>query len=213
MVLVTKMFTVGMLSTNCYVAYCGETLEAVIIDPGLVDQSEVTEVAAFVEGKGLKAKFIVDTHGHPDHSCGNGAVKKAFKVPICIHEADAYMLGESGRDTARYFGYDCVSPPADVLLHDEDSVKFGNCTLKVVHSPGHSAGSVILVGENEVFTGDTLFSGSIGRTDFPGSSERDMLLSLRKLAGLPDDLVVYPGHGPASSLGVEKRSNPFLQGL
>jgi hydroxyacylglutathione hydrolase len=213
MVLVTKMFTVGMLSTNCYVSFCSETLEAVVIDPGLGDESEVAEVAAFVESKGLKVKSIVDTHGHPDHTCGNGAVKKVFKVPICIHEDDAYMLGESGRDTARYFGFDCVSPSADVFLHDGDLVKFGNCALKVVHSPGHSAGSMMLVGEKEVFTGDTLFAGSIGRTDFPGSSEGAMMLSLRKLMDLPDGFVVYPGHGPASSMGVERRVNPFLQGL
>lgn len=213
MVLVAKMFTVGVLSTNCYVAYCSETLEAVVIDPGLGDQSEVAEVVAFVEGKGLKVKFIVDTHGHPDHTCGNGALKKIFKVPICIHEADAFMLGESGKDTARYFGFDCVSPSADVLLHDRDLVKFGNCTLKVVHSPGHSAGGIVLMGENEVFTGDTLFAGSIGRTDFPGSSERAMLLSLRKLVDLPECFLVYPGHGPISSVGMERRVNPFLQGL
>jgi hydroxyacylglutathione hydrolase len=213
MALVTKMFMVGMLSTNCYVAFCSETLDAVVIDPGLGDRSEVAEVSAFVESKSLRVKFIVDTHGHPDHTCGNAAVKKAFNVPICIHEADAYMLGESGKDTARYFGFNCVSPPADVLLHDGDSVRFGNCALKVVHSPGHSDGSVMLVGEKEIFTGDTLFAGSIGRTDFPGSSERAMLLSLKKLASLPDGLVVYPGHGPASTVGSEKRSNPFLQGL
>ncbi len=208
--LMKKMFTFGMFATNCFVAYCSETHEAVVIDPGVGDPAEVDELTAFISRNKLQVKFIVNTHGHPDHSCGNREVKKAFDAPICVHEADAYMLGDSGRDTATYFGYDCVSPPADVLLHDGDSVKFGNCALKVVHCPGHSAGSIVLVGEKEVFTGDTLFAGSIGRTDFPGSSERDMQVSLQKLKGFSDYFVVFPGHGTVSSMGVEKQSNPFL---
>jgi len=98
-------------------------------------------------------------------------------------------------------------------LHDGDFVKFGKTTLKVIHTPGHSRGSISLLGEKEVFTGDTLFAGSIGRMDFPESSESDMKLSLRKLANLPNHFVVYPGHGPTTTIGEEKRSNPFLQWL
>lgn len=211
--LMTKMFTVGMLSTNCYVAFCKETREAVVIDPGIGSQSEVEEVFSFIKGNDLKLKFIVNTHGHPDHSCGNGLIKNIFHVPVCVHEDDAYMLGESGWDTARYFGFNCVSPSADILLREGDCVKFGNVTLKVVYSPGHSAGSVLFVGEKEVFTGDTLFAGSIGRTDFPGSSEREMQLSLRKLLRFPDYFVIYPGHESVTTMGEERRVNPFLQGL
>jgi glyoxylase-like metal-dependent hydrolase (beta-lactamase superfamily II) len=123
------------------------------------------------------------------------------------------MLGESGWDTARYFGYYTISPPADILLHDGSYIKFGDITLRVVHTPGHSLGSVVLLGETEVFTGDTLFAGSIGRTDFPGSSDREMQVSLRKLMSLPEYFVVYPGHGPATTMGEEKRVNPFLRAL
>ncbi len=209
----TKMFEVGMLQTNCYIANCTETREAIIIDPGFGSSLEAEEVFTHLNWNGLKLKFIVNTHGHPDHSCGNATIKKTFNVPICIHEADAYMLGETGKTTARYFGFNCVSPPADILLHEGDSVKFGKTNLKVLHSPGHSNGSIILIGENETYTGDTLFSGSIGRTDFPASSNSAMQLSLKKLLQLPDNLMVYPGHGPASTMGEEKQANPFLINL
>jgi hydroxyacylglutathione hydrolase len=211
--LMVKMFEVGMLASNCYVLYCRDTLEAVLVDPGFCDEAEAEEVFSFIDSRGLKMKFVVDTHGHPDHTCGNGLVKTRYGTPICIHESDAYMLGETGWETARYFGYNTVSPPADVRLRDGDYVKFGDATLTVVHSPGHSFGSVVLLGETEIFTGDTLFAGSIGRTDFPGSSDREMQVSLRKLLRLPDYFVVYPGHGPATKMGEEKRVNPFLRGL
>ena len=209
----TKMFEVGMLQTNCYIANCTETREAIIIDPGFGSALEAEEGFTHLNWNGLKLKFIVNTHGHPDHSCGNATIKKTFNVPICIHEADAYMLGETGKTTARYFGFNCTSPPADILLHEGDSVKFGKTNLKVLHSPGHSNGSIILIGENETYTGDTLFSGSIGRTDFPASSNSAMQLSLKKLLQLPDNLMVYPGHGPASTMGEEKQANPFLINL
>jgi len=161
----------------------------------------------------LDLKFIVNTHGHPDHTCGNQAIKDKFRASLCVHQDDAFMLGESGMETARYFGFNCVSPPADILLREGSYVKFGDVTLRVIHTPGHSFGSVVLLGEEEVFTGDTLFAGSIGRTDFPASSDREMQISLRKLLNLPNNLVVYPGHGPETTMGEEKRINPFLSNL
>jgi glyoxylase-like metal-dependent hydrolase (beta-lactamase superfamily II) len=209
----TKMFTVGPLSTNSFVVNCKETLQAAVIDPGVVSLSEIGEISSYIIENRLELKFIVNTHGHPDHTCGNKALKDRFNVRICIHQADAYMLGETGMETAMYFGYDCVSPPADIILQDGSYVKFGDVALRAVHTPGHSFGSIVLLGETEVFTGDTLFAGSIGRTDFPASSEREMLASLRKLVSLPDYFVVYPGHGLTTTIGKEKRVNPFLRGL
>ena len=208
-----RMFTAGLFLTNCFVVHCRDTLAAVIIDPAFGSQQEAEEAISYVKGNNLQLKYIVNTHGHPDHTCGNQVIKDQFQVPICIHVDDAFMLGESGKETARYFGYDCVSPPADILLHDGDYVKFGDVALQVIHTPGHSFGSVVLLGETEVFSGDTLFAGSIGRTDFPASSDREMQVSLRKLLRLPDYFVVYPGHGPVTRIGEEKRVNPFLQGL
>jgi glyoxylase-like metal-dependent hydrolase (beta-lactamase superfamily II) len=209
----TKTFELGMLSTGCYVVNCRDTLEAVIIDPGFDNQTELAEIISYIESNRLDLKFIVNTHGHPDHTSGNEAIKERFHVPIAIHKDDAYMLGDSGKDTARYFGYNSVSPAADILLQDGDYVTFGDIVLRVVHTPGHSFGSVVYLGETEIFAGDTLFAGSIGRTDFPGSSDREMQVSLKKLVQLPDYFVVYPGHGPQTTIGEEKRVNPFLQSL
>ena len=204
------MFAVNRVSTNCYVVSCEETGEAIIIDPAFDRPSEAREILGIIDKASLKLKLIVNTHGHPDHTCGNGIVKEKFGVPILVHENDAHFLGKTGLSIAQAFGFD-GSPPADVLLQNGDQVKFGNVTLKIVHTPGHSLGGISLVGEKEVFTGDTLFKGSIGRMDFPDSSEADMKNSLAKLAHLPDDLIVYPGHGSTTTIGEEKRSNPFLQ--
>lgn len=211
--LMTKMFPVGYLETNCYVVNCRETKQAVIIDPGFSSVQEAENIFSFLEIGSLSPKFIINTHGHPDHTCGNAALKRSFQVPICVHKDDAYMLGESGKETAHYFGFDCTSPPADILLKDGEYINFGEVTLKVLHSPGHSPGSIMLIGETEVFTGDTLFAGSIGRTDFPGSSYPQIQASLKKLLQLPDYFAVYSGHGPPTTIAHEKRVNPFLHDI
>lgn len=201
-----QTFTVGKLLTNCYVVACPQTREAIIIDPGLETPAEAAKVFKFLEEAALKLKFIVNTHGHPDHICGNGTVKEKFKVPILIHEGDAHMLGTSA---VTFFGFK-NSPPADILLRDGDTISFGSLNLKVMHTPGHSPGSISLLGEKEVFTGDTLFAGSIGRTDLPHGSNKEMKNSLKKLIRLPDFFKVYPGHGPPTTIGEEKANNPFL---
>jgi hydroxyacylglutathione hydrolase len=213
MLMMVQMFTVGRFFTNCYVVGCGQTKESIIIDPGFDDQLGAERVFEFIDSNGLVLKCVVNTHGHPDHTCGNGIVKKRLDAPILIHEYDAYMVGKSSNKLAEFFGFEISSPPADMLLHSRDAVKFGKTTLKVIHTPGHSRGSISLLGEKEVFTGDTLFAGSIGRTDFPESSKSEMSRSLRKLANLPNQLVVYPGHGPMTTIAKEKRSNPFLEFL
>lgn len=211
--MITQTFIVGKLSTNCYIVTCQKTCETIIVDPGFDFNLEAERVFKFIKEKALKPVFTLNTHGHPDHTCGNRLVKEKFSTPILIHEKDAFMLGESGKALAKFSGFKTYSPEPDKLLHDGDTIKFGNETLKVMHTPGHSPGSISLVGEKEVFTGDTLFAGSIGRTDLPQSSEKDMLGSLRKLLSLPDSFVVYPGHGPETTIGEEKAVNPFLQRL
>jgi hydroxyacylglutathione hydrolase len=198
-----QTFIVGMLSTNCYVVNCQETREAIIIDPGFDDEIEAKRIFQYMSENALRLKFIVNTHGHPDHTSGNGIVKKKFDVPICVNPYDVYMLGDFGEKPSS----------KDVMLNDQDTVKFGNVLLKVMHTPGHTSGSISLVGEKEVFTGDTLFAGAIGRTDLPGSSDPDMRFSLKKLASLPDYFVAYPGHGPPTTIGEEKSNNPFLKWL
>lgn len=195
-----ETFTVGILSTNCYIANCPKTKEAVIIDPGLDYESEAHPIFNYIEKEKLKIKYIINTHGHSDHVTGDSVMQKKYRVPICIHKLDASFL-------------ECIEQhdaEKDVLLKDGDVIQFGDETLKVMHTPGHTMGSICLVGEKIMFSGDTLFAGSIGRTDFAESSPVDMEVTLGKLKGLPDGLLVFPGHGEASLMGREKRSNPFL---
>jgi len=195
------VFVVGMLSTDCYVVHCRKTKAAIVIDPGFDSPSEAEQILNYVDEEKLDVKFIVDTHGHEDHVSGNRFLKKKYNAPICIHKYDADVVNDLGADTA----------PANVILNEGDNLEFGDAKLSVMHTPGHSPGSICLLGEKLIFTGDTLFAGGIGRTDFAGGSDRDMRLSLGKLLRLPEGLVVYPGHGSATTIGEEKRFNPFLR--
>jgi len=210
--MIIKMFTFGMYLTNCYVAGCEETKEAIVIDPGFDRDREAEEVLRFIEQNGLHVKYIINTHGHADHTAGNGIIKKATGAPILIHEDDAIMLGPIAKTFSRAFGLRVTSPTADRTLRDGDVIHVGRIKLVVLHTPGHSKGGISLLGENFVFVGDTLFAGSIGRYDFPGASFEEIMQSIKtKLTTLPDHFKVYPGHGPPTTIGEEKKYNPFLQ--
>jgi len=212
--MITKMFTVGTLCTNCYVVSCTKTTETLIIDPGFETDLEAKAVLKEIDQRKLRVRYIVNTHGHIDHTSGNGIMKRLTGAPILIHEYDAPMLTNSTKNLSVLFGLRAASlPPADQMIHDGDVVQVGDFALKVLHTPGHSRGGISLLGADAVFTGDTLFAGSIGRTDLPSSSYEEIMLSLKKLATLPDHMKVYPGHGPTSTIGEEKRNNPFLQNL
>jgi hydroxyacylglutathione hydrolase len=210
--MILKLFTFGMYLTNCYVVGCEETKEAIVIDPGFDKDREAKEVLNFIEQNGLHVKYIVNTHGHADHTAGNGIIKKATGALVLIHEDDAIMLTPVAKTLSRVFGLRVTSPPADRTLRDDDVLKVGRIKLVVLHTPGHSRGGISLLGENSVFSGDTLFAGSIGRTDFPGASFEEIIHSIKtKLVTLPDHYKVYPGHGPVTTIGEEKKHNPFLQ--
>ncbi len=200
--LMTKMFAVGMLSANCYVLTCRDTLQAAVVDPGFDSQTDAEEVIAYLTKNGLDLKFIINTHGHDDHIKGDDLFKKRYHVPICIHSLDAEYIENTS----------ITREPDNVLLEEGDQLTFGSETLKVLHTPGHTRGSICLIGEKVVFSGDTLFAGSIGRTDFAGGSMQDMRASLEKLKQLPDYLIMYAGHGETSLIGQEKKVNPFLTG-
>lgn len=207
------MQTVGSFLTNCYIVWCDKTKKALVIDPGFDRSKEADEILTFLREYELTVKYIIDTHGHPDHTCGNGIVKDATDAPILIHNLDAKMLNQASRRMMAIFGFHVVSPSAEGFLSEGDVIRLGESSLRVLHTPGHTPGSIsLIVNDCFVFTGDTLFAGSIGRTDFPGGSKKDIMSSLkRKLAVLPDQLAVFPGHGPKSTIGQEKRTNPFLQ--
>ncbi len=198
--MIVETFPVGMLYTNCYVASCPKTKEALIVDPGLEYVQEASPINNYIAKEGLKIKFIINTHGHDDHIKGDSVFQEKYKVPLCIHRLDEHYLEEVG-----------FKPLVlNVLLDDGSQIVCGEETLKVLHTPGHTQGSICLVGEKLVFTGDTLFAGSIGRTDFEGGSIPDMQTSLHKIKQLPNHLLVYAGHGETTIMAQEKRANPFL---
>jgi hydroxyacylglutathione hydrolase len=198
--MIIETFSVGMLSTNCYVVSSEKSKEAIVIDPGLDASFEAQQIFDYIAKENLKVKLILNTHGHQDHISGDAIFQEKYNVSVYIHKYDASSI--EGLDQNKF--------PAPVLLEDGSLVKFDDESLTVMLTPGHTPGSICLVGEKLVFTGDTLFNEGIGRTDFPGGSMRDMRLSLQKLVRLPDYFLIYPGHGPTSIMGEEKRKNPFI---
>ncbi len=210
--MIVKMLMLGALGTNSYVVWDEETKEAIVIDPAFSTEAEGKKtVLQLIETNGLDVKYIINTHGHADHTSGNGVVKKATGALILIHELDAPLLGASGQEWASMFGIRLTSPSTDETLHEGDTISIGTVTLSVLHTPGHTPGGISLIGTNCVFVGDTLFNGSIGRTDLPGGSYEQIINSIKqKLVTLPDNYIVYPGHGSTTTIAEEKRSNPFL---
>jgi glyoxylase-like metal-dependent hydrolase (beta-lactamase superfamily II) len=206
-----ETFKVGPLFTNCYILTCKKTRESIIIDPGFDSKIEANKIIKTINSNNLELTLILNTHGHPDHTCGNGLIKDSFDVPILIHRFDSQMIGGATMENTLLFGLKNPSPKPDILIVDGNTIKFGVIKLKVIHTPGHTRGSVSLLSDKEFFSGDTLFSGSIGRTDLPGSSRYDMEKSLKKIVSLPEYLLVYPGHGPETNIGLEKDTNPFLR--
>jgi glyoxylase-like metal-dependent hydrolase (beta-lactamase superfamily II) len=199
---------VGNLGTNCYIVYSENTQDAMIIDPG----GNAGEILTAVGNANLNVKYIVNTHGHADHVLANIKVKEATGAPLLVHEDDAGMLISPHKNLSAFIGGSAVCGPADKILKDGDQIEIGEMNFSVLHTPGHTAGGICLHYDNVVFSGDTLFAESIGRTDFPGGSHRQLIDSIRhKLMVLDDEVKVYPGHGPDTTIGWERRMNPFIQ--
>lgn len=204
--------TVGMMAVCCYIVWCPETMEGAIIDPGGSEE----EILDRCKREQLVVKHIICTHGHPDHVCGNGVIKKATGASIIMHADDAAFFAKP--EISSYFSMLGLpeSPPPDRMVYDGDEIVFGKESLKVIHTPGHTPGGICLYNKPNLFCGDTLFAGGVGRTDFPGGSTAQLLDSIRKkLLVMPEETVVWPGHGyggTRSSIGEEKRTNSFLSG-
>jgi glyoxylase-like metal-dependent hydrolase (beta-lactamase superfamily II) len=205
--MIIETVVVGPLMVNCYILGCETTLEGIVIDPG----GDADKILSAVSGHELKIRQIVNTHGHFDHVGANRDLMDAWGVGLLIHELDAPML-ECADVTALKYGLSAEnSPPPSGFLRDGDTISFGKYHLKVLHTPGHTLGGCSLYGEGVVFTGDTLFAESVGRTDFPGGSSAALGKSIReKLLTLPDETIVYPGHGPTTTVGHERLYNPYI---
>ncbi len=203
-----QTFHVGIIDTNCYVLTDEVTGESLVIDPGDVSQSLIESI------KNKNVKYILLTHGHYDHILGAAKLKKIIDAPVLISEEDAPCLYDDNLSRAGlHFPEPQEHIKADRLLKDGDTISFGNSEIKVMHTPGHTVGCVCYILEESriIFSGDTLFSLSVGRTDFDGSSNYDMMKSLSALASLEGDYNVFPGHGGATALSFERQNNPYMR--
>ena len=204
--MIIKTLPIGPLETNCYIVGCETTGEGLIIDPASDDDTIIQQVKKL----NLTIKYILLTHGHFDHCCGLSAMKREFDVPVAVHPDDIPFVAQA-KLHGKMYGIDVpdiILP--DTFIQEDDCFEIGTYTLRAIHTPGHTPGGVCFVCAKHLFSGDTLFSGSIGRTDLPGGNHTQIIASIKtKLYTLPDDTLVYPGHGPQTSIGDEKQYNPF----
>jgi glyoxylase-like metal-dependent hydrolase (beta-lactamase superfamily II) len=198
-----KTVVAGMMEANCYIVGDESTKEVFIIDPG----GDYKKIKKIIDANGFVPKAVINTHGHGDHIGADGD----FDLPIWIHRLDADFLQDPSRNLSGAFGFLLKTKPAERLLEEGDILNIGRYTLEVIHTPGHTPGSICLKGDSAIFTGDTLFCEGIGRTDFEYGSQDAIIRSIKdKLFILDDSYVVYPGHGPSTTIGNEKANNPFI---
>ena len=201
------------LHENCYVV-SDDTKECVIIDCGAFTESEQEAIITYINKNGLKPVHNIGTHGHLDHHFGDAAILSAFNLLPEVSDGDEVLMQHSKEAALQMLGMDLNIdlPAGELRLTENNTISFGSHTFRIIRTPGHSRGSVSFycAEENVLFTGDTLFKGSIGRTDFPGGSMFQIISSLRELAQLPDTTIVYPGHGPQTSIGFELAHNPYM---
>lgn len=209
------IFQLGLFGINTYVVYDSDTRDAAIIDPGMSTPDEEKALSDFIRRENLHVTHIINTHLHIDHAIGNKFAVEQYHVPVMAHKADL-PLGERMQQQAEMFGIPRKLEGVTIsdFINDGDVIRIGNGSLTAIHIPGHSPGSIVLydAADNFVIAGDVLFEGSVGRSDLPGGDGAALIRGIKeKLLPLPDNTVVYPGHGPATTIGNERRYNPFLR--
>ena len=209
---IIKQIPLGPFQVMTYLVVCSHTRETVIIDPA----GEEDKLLALIKTEGFKVKYILNTHGHSDHVLGNPKLKEVLNVPVCMHEADDRFFSDQAvrEKSSKELGLP-PPDPADIRLKDEDIVEVGKLKIKVIHTPGHTPGSVCYLVDGNLFCGDTLFVGAVGRTDLIGGSLETLLESLgKRLIALPKETIVWPGHDygdtPTSTMGREMEENPYI---
>ncbi len=208
-----QIFEVNPIRENCYVV-SDDSKEAVIIDCGVYYEEEQQAIKNYIKDNNLKPVHLIATHGHLDHNFGNNLIFEEYGLKLEINENDEDLIKGLKEQAHNMFGldldFDCTH--IDHYFEPKEEIAFGNHKFSIISSPGHSAGSVTFYckEENIAFTGDTLFKGSVGRTDLPGGSQFMIIQSLRELAQLPDNTIVYPGHGEQTTIGYELASNPYM---
>ena len=209
-IVILRTLVVGPFACNCYIVGSESTKAGMIIDPG----DDAKKILKTVGDLGLDIRLIVLTHGHIDHIGAIKEIKEATGAEVAIHGDDAEPLQGQYQSLVAMFGLSHPTPPRpDMLLKDEGSLDISDLHFSVLHTPGHTQGGICLLGQGMVFTGDTLFNQGIGRTDLPGGDYDQLMNSIHtKLMTLPDNTVVYPGHGPETTIGAERRNSPFLRG-
>jgi glyoxylase-like metal-dependent hydrolase (beta-lactamase superfamily II) len=198
---------VGDLEVNCYIIEDTATHQAAVIDPG----DDASAIIGCIEEKHLTPVAIINTHGHYDHIGADAELKKKYNVPVYVHRADAPYLRDASKNCSTLATGVTVSLHADVQLDEGDVITVGSLRLEVIHTPGHTPGGICLLVEDLLFCGDTLFCGTVGRTDLLGGNEDALFASLKKLERLPGTLRILPGHGNACTLAKERTHNPYLQ--
>lgn len=203
-----KCLQVGMLASNCYIFGDEKNKKAVIIDPG----GNAEDILNIIKQEGFTVDLILLTHGHVDHVAALDEVRAATGARVAIHENDASMLISPEQNLSKYMGTLISLSPAEIKLKGNEKLAAGDLTIEIIHTPGHTPGSISIKVGSIIFTGDTLFAGSIGRSDFPGGSFEQLIDSIKnKLLVQDDDVIIYPGHGIKSTIIQEKATNPFLR--
>lgn len=202
-----ERLSLGALQTNCYIVYDEKTKDTAVIDPG----ANFTRIKSYIETNGLNIKYIIVTHAHGDHIGALKELKDYSNATVCIHKEDSEMLKSKSKNFSGMMGGTGIEMTADKFIEDGETIEIGDAKLKIIHTPGHTRGGISIYCDKVLFSGDTLFQDSVGRTDLYGGSMAELIKSIReKLFILPDDTRVYPGHGPSTTILHEKKENSFV---